>query len=169
MQANRRVSAREVAFRKALWASNARGYRVQSRLPGRPDLTFPALKLAVFVHGCFWHSCQSCTLPKPRANAEFWQHKLSANQMRDSAAVELLVALNWQVITIWEHEIRPDPAPRALELAQTVAAIRAKHSVRRQVDAAPTSAAVARDGTGLHGRRPSDVAIHVGRDAVHDR
>ncbi len=120
MQANRAVSRREVAFRKALWAAGARGYRIHPRLPGRPDLVFPRLKLAVFVNGCYWHLCGICRLPIPKANREFWVKKLGENARRDQIAGERLRESGWETLTVWEHEIRPDPVPRAISLADEV-------------------------------------------------
>jgi DNA mismatch endonuclease Vsr len=125
MQANHRVSRREVAFRRALWHAGARGYRLEWKLPGRPDLVFPRLRLAVFVNGCFWHSCDTCQLPQPRANAEFWLAKLSANRMRDERVSAALIEAGWRPVTVWEHEIRPDPSPRARSLALEIAELRA--------------------------------------------
>jgi DNA mismatch endonuclease (patch repair protein) len=121
MRANRRVSAREKAFRRALWRQGVRGYLVQTRLPGRPDVAFPALQLAVFVHGCFWHSCPTCRLPKPRANAAFWASKFAENKRRDERDEFDLREMGWDVLTVWEHEIRPDPTQRAESLAAEIA------------------------------------------------
>jgi DNA mismatch endonuclease (patch repair protein) len=128
MRANRAVSAREVAFRRALWEAGARGYRLHPRLPGRPDIAFPALRVVIFVNGCFWHRCRVCNLPEPRANAAFWRAKLEANERRDAASVAALESQGWTVITVWEHEIRPDPVPRAGELAARMSALRATHA-----------------------------------------
>ena len=75
MQANRAVSSREIAFRKALWAAGARGYRVKTPLPGRPDIVFPALRLAIFVNGCFWHLCPAV---QPAATA--WKRRILEGQ-----------------------------------------------------------------------------------------
>jgi DNA mismatch endonuclease, patch repair protein len=130
MQANRAESAREVAFRRALWRHGVRGYRVKSRLPGRPDLSFPALRLAVFVHGCFWHVCPTCILPAPRANASFWHEKFVENVRRDRAAEASLRARGWTPLVIWEHEIRPDPEPRARQLAAEIARLRNRRPER---------------------------------------
>jgi DNA mismatch endonuclease (patch repair protein) len=126
MRANRRVSTREVLFRHSLWKAGVRGYRIQSRLPGRPDLTFPKLHLAVFVNGCFWHRCQKCLLPAPTANSEFWAAKFEENQRRDRLARARLESLGWDVMTIWEHEIRPDPTRRAADLATEIAKRRSR-------------------------------------------
>jgi len=121
MRANRRVSGRETAFRRALWHQGVRGYRLHESLPGRPDIAFPGLRLAVFVNGCFWHLCPTCRPPQPRANADFWQAKLTANVERDSRVLEALTSRGWEVLVVWEHEIRPDPIPRAVEVAAHIA------------------------------------------------
>jgi DNA mismatch endonuclease, patch repair protein len=62
------------------------------------------------VHGCFWHACGICQLPKPRANAEFWHDKLEANARRDAAVERELADLGWTVKVVWEHELRADLA-----------------------------------------------------------
>src|SRR5690349_20936492 len=108
MQANRRVSHRELELRAAVRRTGARGYRVQSRLPGHPDLAFPGARLAVFVHGCFWHRCQTCAPPVPTANRAFWNEKFERNIERDERAIAALVSLGWESIVVWEHEIRGD-------------------------------------------------------------
>ena len=133
MEANRSTSRREIAFRKALWAAGGRGYRLRSNLPGRPDLVYPALRIAVFVHGCFWHRCPTCDLPMPRANADFWLDKLESNRLRDRRSEQLLSDSGWRVVIVWEHEIRPSVSPRAASLASDVAKMRrtlASHDMR---------------------------------------
>lgn len=109
MRANRRVSRRELAFRHALWAAGLRGYRVGLALPGRPDVAFPGPRVAVFVHGCFWHRCPSCALPEPKANADFWSAKFTENRRRDSSVQATLEELGWCCMVIWEHELRQNP------------------------------------------------------------
>ena len=108
MQANRSVSGLETRFRRALWAAGVRGYRLHRRLPGRPDLTFGRARLAVFVHGCFWHQCPKGHLPAPKANAEFWQAKFRENRRRDEDAVAGLTSMGWTVMTLWECDLRED-------------------------------------------------------------
>ncbi len=121
MRANQRVSRREIAFRRALWHQGVRGYRLHESLPGRPDVVFSRLRLAVFVNGCFWHQCPTCQPPQPRANAGFWKEKLTSNVERDARVLEVLTRMGWEVLVVWEHEIRPDPIPRAVELAAYIA------------------------------------------------
>jgi DNA mismatch endonuclease (patch repair protein) len=91
-----------------LWGAGVRGYRLQAALPGRPDLIFGRVRLAVFIHGCFWHQCPKGHLPAPKENAEFWAKKFSENRRRDEAAVTGLEALGWDVMVAWECEIRED-------------------------------------------------------------
>lgn len=121
MRANRAESRREVIFRRALWSLGVRGYRVHPKLPGSPDLAFPTLHLAVFVHGCFWHACATCNLPAPRANREFWADKFAANRLRDKKSAQALANFGFERLVVWEHEIRPDPVPRAASLAREIA------------------------------------------------
>ena len=84
-------------------------YRKQVRtLPGKPDFTVGRLKLAIFVHGCFWHR-HNCRLGRamPSTNAAFWANKFVANQRRDRAARNTLKLLGWRVITVWECQTKP--------------------------------------------------------------
>jgi DNA mismatch endonuclease (patch repair protein) len=91
-------------------AAHALGYRFRLHrkdLPGSPDLVFPRLKKAIFVHGCFWHGhdcARGARLPK--ANAEYWLAKISRNKARDLSAQARLAELNWSVLVVWECETR---------------------------------------------------------------
>ena len=124
MRATRSVSGAEVRFRRALWAAGARGYRRGSNLPGRPDVAFTAIRVAVFVHGCYWHRCPSCDLPWPKANAAFWRNKLERNIERDSEAELHLAESGWTVLTVWEHELRADVQAAAARVAALIDAQR---------------------------------------------
>ena len=86
------------------------GYRFRLHrrdLPGSPDLTFPARRAVVFVHGCFWHQ-HDCPrgARRPRTNAEYWSAKLDRNVARDATARGQLEDLGWRVLVIWECETR---------------------------------------------------------------
>jgi len=94
----------EVMLRKALWKRGLR-YRIHHGLPGRPDIVFPARKIAVFVDGCFWHRCP-LHWQAPKSNAEFWEQKIGENQIRDARVNMELEEAGWRVIRIWEHDIR---------------------------------------------------------------
>ena len=70
----------------------------------RPDFVFHKSRTAIFVDGCFWHSCP-IHKTKPKNNRAFWQRKLSANKTRDRLVNHALRRANWQVLRIWEHEL----------------------------------------------------------------
>lgn len=76
-------------------------------LPGKPDIVLPRYQTAIFVHGCFWHRhphCKSATTPK--SNRTYWQNKFQRNKQRDREAQASLSQLGWQVIIIWECELK---------------------------------------------------------------
>ncbi len=107
MQAVRqRDTSAEVLIRKSLYAQGVR-YRVHRRplpdLNRRADIVFVGRRVAVFIHGCFWHRC-----PKhgstPYANGEWWKAKLKENERRDRETVRLLRRARWRVLVVWEHE-----------------------------------------------------------------
>jgi len=73
-------------------------------VPGRPDYANKSRKVAVFVHGCFWHSCPSHgTLPA--SNRAFWRGKFARNAERHGEAVRALRKGGWRVVTVWEHDV----------------------------------------------------------------
>lgn len=69
----------------------------------RPDIVFTRAKVAVFVDGCFWHSCPSHRGKLPKTNADFWSAKLARTVERDRQHDETLRAAGWTVIRVWEH------------------------------------------------------------------
>ena len=94
-------------------AHNIAGWRRHRPLFGKPDFVFPALKLAVFVDGCFWHGCPIHGT-KPKTNAAFWRRKISTNRMRDRLVTRTLRSRGWRVLRIWEHELRRRSEARLL-------------------------------------------------------
>jgi DNA mismatch endonuclease, patch repair protein len=100
----------EVMVRRALHARGLRFGIKQTRLPGRPDIVLPRWKVAIFVHGCFWH-WHGCQLSKmPTSNRAFWKKKLAGNQDRDSRAQITLISMGWRVAMIWECSLRGQAA-----------------------------------------------------------
>lgn len=93
----------ELLVRKALTNRGYR-YRLQRRdLPGAPDIVMPGRRIAIFVHGCFWHQHEGCRLAKmPATRPEFWAAKLGANVARDHKAISMLVDQGWRVMQVWE-------------------------------------------------------------------
>lgn len=110
MSANKGKDTRpELMLRKAIWEAGIRGYRLHWKaVPGRPDLVFTKQKVALFVHGCFWHRCPHCDLPMPKSNTTFWINKFSKNNERDRQKEQALLQLGWKVVTIWECKIKQD-------------------------------------------------------------
>jgi DNA mismatch endonuclease (patch repair protein) len=115
----------EIALRRELYQGGL-CYRVDYEVlkkPGRvADVAFPALKIAIFVDGCFWHGCpEHATWPKQ--NAEFWRQKSEVNRLRDAATNSRLLDVGWTVLRFWEHE---SPIRGTETVAQTVAMAKAK-------------------------------------------
>lgn len=96
----------ELLVRRLVWGLGFR-YRLHARtLPGHPDMVFPQLRRAVFMHGCFWHrhpGCRNCRLPKSRL--DFWRPKLRANRFRDLRNQRALEKLGWSYLVVWECEL----------------------------------------------------------------
>lgn len=96
----------ERIVRRLAWSLGYR-YRLHSnRLPGKPDLVFPARKKAIFIHGCFWHR-HICRRGQsfPSTRAEFWSAKFARTQERDAAVLLELKRLGWRVLVLWECEL----------------------------------------------------------------
>ncbi len=108
MRANRaRDTAPERELRRALRAAGYPGYRLNWRAaPGRPDVSYPGRRVAVFVHGCFWHHCPRCHPRLPRSNQGFWARKFELNRERDARKRAELEAHGWLVHEVWECDIR---------------------------------------------------------------
>jgi DNA mismatch endonuclease, patch repair protein len=95
----------ELLLRRALWRRGLRGYRLNvRRLPGRPDLAWGHLRVAVFVDGAFWHGHPSAY--KPGKSGRYWDEKIARNVARDRAADEALVEMGWTVIRLWDFDVR---------------------------------------------------------------
>jgi len=94
----------ELFLRKYLFSKGLRGYRLNPKLLGKPDIIFNKHKLLIFIDGCFWHKCPKCFI-KPRTNVKFWNKKINGNIKRDLNVNQLLKKEGWKVIRFWEHEI----------------------------------------------------------------
>ena len=106
----------EMFVRRALHAQGFRYRLGGAGLPGRPDLVFRSRKLAVFIHGCFWHGHHCKYFKWPSSNSVFWAKKITENMARDAKNIAMLTEMGWQVSVIWECELRgtkyklPNPA-----------------------------------------------------------
>jgi DNA mismatch endonuclease, patch repair protein len=107
MRGNRKYdTSPELRLRSALHRHGFR-FRKHVRVDGSnvrvtPDIVFPRRRLAVFVDGCFWHSCQEHGT-RPRSNADYWSLKLARNRARDALVNRGLASAGWHVLRIWEH------------------------------------------------------------------
>ena len=104
-----RDTAPELRVRRLLHSAGYR-FRLQRRdLPGTPDLYLPRYRLAIFVHGCFWHGHAGCRRARlPTTRPEFWAAKIERNKQRDAAALQGLEAANIQTLTLWACELDDD-------------------------------------------------------------
>jgi DNA mismatch endonuclease (patch repair protein) len=97
----------EMAVRRAV---HGLGYRYRlhvNDLPGRPDLVFRSRKKIIFVHGCFWHQHPGCSAAHiPASNVQYWSAKFARTIARDSTNLRELCANGWEVLVIWECEIK---------------------------------------------------------------
>ena len=86
------------------------GYRFRlhrNDLPGTPDIVLPRYRTTIFVHGCFWHQHPGCPKSRrPSSNTEYWSKKLTDNEKRDAQKANELKKLGWNVLTIWECEMK---------------------------------------------------------------
>ena len=87
----------------------SKGFRYRKNvksLPGSPDIVLVKYKTVIFVHGCFWHghTCKAGRLPS--SNLFYWRKKIEENMIRDEKKIELLKSLNWNVIIVWQCELK---------------------------------------------------------------
>lgn len=97
----------EVKVRSWLFAKGFRFRKNDRRYPGTPDVVLPKYRTVIFINGCFWHrheGCRYATTPKTRT--EFWQKKFDRNVANDIRHKEELEAMGWNVITLWECELK---------------------------------------------------------------
>lgn len=97
----------EVKARKYLFRSGFRYRKNVTALPGKPDIVLPKYKTVIFVHGCFWHRHEGCRYATtPSTNSEYWQQKFHRNIENDIRHSQELSEMGWNVITIWECELK---------------------------------------------------------------
>jgi DNA mismatch endonuclease (patch repair protein) len=132
----RRVKGRdttpELKVRKALTRLGAR-YRLHRKdLPGAPDVVLPGRRLAIFVHGCFWHGHDCARGARvPKQNRDYWTAKVGRNRARDAVNRGALETAGWRVATLWECELK-DEATLQARLAKLLA--RDAHSGQTSAD-----------------------------------
>lgn len=98
----------EILVRKFLYSKGFR-YRLHPiNLPGKPDIVLKKYKSVIFINGCFWHGHENCKYFKlPETRKEWWKNKIYTTRKRDEEKYNELVINNWNVIIIWECELKP--------------------------------------------------------------
>jgi len=110
----------EVLVRRYLHANGFR-FRINAKdLPGKPDIKLTKYKTVIFINGCFWHKHDCKRYQDPKSNSGYWLPKIQGNVQRDKENAEKLVNMGWQVIIIWECEIKTNPEPRLQEVLQLI-------------------------------------------------
>lgn len=106
----------EETVRKYLFSQGFRYRKNDKRLPGKPDIVLPKYKTVIFVNGCFWHKHEGCKyFVWPKNNAEFWKEKIESNIARDKKQYDELQNAGWNVIIIWECELKKKQRKDTLE------------------------------------------------------
>ena len=106
----------EEIVRKYLFSHGFRYRKNDKRLPGTPDIVLPKYKTVIFINGCFWHGHNQCKyFVIPKSNTEFWFNKINRNIERDTLNIDKLKSLGWNVITIWECELKNNRRDDRLE------------------------------------------------------
>lgn len=97
----------ELALMEILRRNKIKGWRRHPPVFGKPDFVFPKERVAVLVDGCFWHGCSKHS-NMPRNNREYWEKKFRGNRRRDRLVNRTLKKMGWNVVRIWEHELRDE-------------------------------------------------------------
>lgn len=106
----------EEIVRKYLFSKGFRYRKNDKRLPGTPDIVLPKYKTVIFVNGCFWHGHKDCRyFVVPKTNTEFWLNKINTNIERDKRKHKELKELGWNVMVVWECELKPEIIGKTLE------------------------------------------------------
>ena len=105
----------EEIVRTYLFSKGFRYRKNDKKLPGTPDIVLPKYKTVIFVNGCFWHGHKDCRyFVIPKTNTDFWLNKINTNVERDKHKQEALKELGWNVIVVWECELKSKLAEQTL-------------------------------------------------------
>ena len=108
----------EMTARRWLWTHGYRYRKNDSNLPGTPDIALRHQRVAIFIHGCFWHQHEGCREHNiPKSNTEFWTAKFQRNKERDQRVRQELRALGWRTMVIWECQLKPCCAEQTMQQA----------------------------------------------------
>ena len=109
----------EELVRKYLFSKGLRYRKNDRSLPGCPDIVLKKYKTAIFVNGCFWHHHDCPRFKWPKTRPEYWEPKIRANEARDRENQRLLRECGWNVIVVWECQLKKDKRQETLENTYT--------------------------------------------------
>jgi len=105
----------EMLVRKYLFSKGLRYRLYRKTLPGKPDLVFLKYNTVLFIHGCYWHGHERCKyFVPPKTRTEWWLNKINGNKKKDIENKKALKNLGWNVITVWECELKPKNKEKTL-------------------------------------------------------
>lgn len=114
----------ELSLRFRLVRAGISGWRTHPKdVEGRPDFAFDAIRLAVFVDGCYWHGCPKC-YRMPEQNRAYWSQKFVRNKARDQQVAARLRRQGWSVLRIWEHTLKRDPQSALARIQRKIRELR---------------------------------------------
>lgn len=155
----------ELLLGRALHAAGLR-YRLHAaKLPGRPDLVFPARRAVIFVHGCFWHGHECPRFQLPATRTVFWREKIEENHVRDARVAADLRGKGWRIFTVWECSLRGPvrrPLPVLVERIKNFLDEHEPELTRLEVRQ-PRIAQARRDPSSRSSRNGPAAAVHRGR------
>lgn len=106
----------EILVRKYLFSKGFRYRLHDKKLPGKPDIILPKYKTVIFVHGCFWHGHENCRyFVPPKTKTEWWMNKINGNIENDFKKRKMLEMKGWNIITIWECQLKKDKRETTLK------------------------------------------------------
>jgi DNA mismatch endonuclease (patch repair protein) len=106
----------EMLVRRFLFSNGFRFRLHDKKLSGKPDIVLPKYRTAIFIHGCFWHGHDNCNYYViPKSNTEFWVQKIKGNKEKDIKNLQKLISNGWNVITIFECQLKPKTKLKTLD------------------------------------------------------
>ena len=148
----------ELELRAALKQTGITRYLTHLKgLPGRPDISFPKNKVAIFINGCFWHQCPHCTPALPKSHKAFWKNKFNTNKLRDSKKLSELKGMGWRTLTIWECQWKKAPKRQLMRILR---ALEPSHEIVKKIKVIDLFAGVGGFRIGLESATSPDNRYH---------
>jgi DNA mismatch endonuclease, patch repair protein len=119
----------ELLLRSGLHRAGFRFRIHERRLPGKPDIVFPARRAVLFAHGCFWHGHDCALFKWPKSREEFWRKKIAGNRQVDLRSISALREQGWRIGIVWECALKGPGRLRPEEIvAECAGWLKSKHA-----------------------------------------